>query len=137
MLGVEHQCIHHPAAHQQGIEGPLNEVSCTQVIGLFGVDSRLLCGDHDHRNFLDPVLMVHGLQYLKAIHFRHDDIQQEKINEGVLLHQLQGFPSVFYLHDIVVLSQHFPQQTAVHGRIIRNEYFLSVLHKRVLQLPII
>ncbi len=86
MLGVEHQCIHHPAAHQQGIEGALNEVCCTQIIGPFGVDSRLLCGNHDHRNFLYPVLMVHCFQHLKAIHFRHDDIQQEKVNEGVFLH---------------------------------------------------
>ena len=53
--------------------------------------------DHHHRNFLDLAVVVHRDQYVKAVHLRHDHIQQDKVDIGVRPQQLDRACAVFRL----------------------------------------
>ena len=122
LLGVEQGGVDHPAVDQQGVEGAGDEVGDAQVVGPLDMGGRGLGGDHDDRDILNPVVPVHDGQHLKAVHLRHDDVQQKQVDlHVVLLNRAYRLQAVFGFQDLVFLPQHVRQDGAVHLRIVRNQ----------------
>lgn len=66
-------------------------------------------------------LRVHLAQHRKAVHDRHDDVQQDQRNAGVVLLQHgQAFPAVRRLQNVVVAAQDLRQNGAVHLGVVHN-----------------
>ena len=71
---------------------------------------------------------VHRVQDLKAVHHRHDDVQQDQRNGGVVLVQhRQTFLPVGGLQNIVITAEDLGQNRAVHLGIVYDQDILAGL----------
>ena len=96
LLGVQLDGVGHAAVHDTRIEGAVDVIAGSQLIGAPDRGVGVVAGDHDDRGILDGVVGVHGLEHLEAVHHGHVDVQQHQCNiSGFRLHFFQAFPSVF------------------------------------------
>ena len=114
LLAVQHQGVDHTAAHHRHIKGAADIVGRAQIVGALYERGGVFGRDHDDRQFVDPVILIHGSQHIEAVFYRHHDVQQQQINAAVFLDHFDGLLSVFCFQDLVFLAQHFGKDGAVH-----------------------
>lgn len=105
LLGSQYQRVDHAAAHDHAVERAADIVGNAEVVRALDVLDAVLRRDHHHRDILDLAVVVHRDQYVKAVHLRHDHIQQDKVDIGVRPQQLDRACSVFRLDKIVFVTQ--------------------------------
>ena len=105
LLGGQYQRVDHAAAHDHAVERAADIVGNAEVVRTLDVLDAVLRRDHHHRDILDLAVVVHRGQYVKAVHLRHDHIQQDKVDIGVRPQQLDRACSVFRLDKIVFVTQ--------------------------------
>ena len=128
LLGVQQEGVDDAAADHTGGKGAADVVQSAQLKGAVDIGAAHLGGDHDGGHILGPAAAVHFLQHLKAVHLRHDDIQQQGGDLALVhLQRRDGLPTVRRLDDLEVAVQHIGQHGAVHLGIIRDQQ-LSSLH---------
>ena len=105
LLGGQYQRVDHAAAHDHAVERAADIVGNAEVIRALDVLDAVLRRDHHHRNILDLAVVVHRGQHVKAVHLRHDHIQQDKVDIGVRPQQLDRACAVFRLDKIVFITK--------------------------------
>ena len=121
LLGVELDRVENAAVDDARIERAADIVRDAQLVGVAHNGVGVLARDHDDGDVLDPVAAVHLAQHRKAVHDRHDDVQQDQRNAGaVLLQHGQAFPAVRRLQNVVVAAQDLRQNGAVHLGVVHN-----------------
>ena len=105
LFGSQYQRVDHAAAHDHAVERAADIVGNAEVVRALDVLDAVLRRDHHHRDILDLAVVVHRGQYVKAVHLRHDHIQQDKVDIGVRPQQLDCACSVFRLDKIVFVTQ--------------------------------
>ena len=125
LFPVEQDGIGHAAVDHQRVKGAADKVGTAQAVGPLHVGGGGLCGDHNDRHVIDPVVLVHDLQDLESVHVRHDDVQQQEVDLRLILSQdLHGPAAVLGLYDLVLIAEHIGQNGTVHFRVVRDQYFL-------------
>ena len=115
LLGVEHNRVDNTPAHHHHVEGPADVVGHTHIIRVLYKVVGALCGDHDNRHAINPIIFVHGGQYIEAVHIGHNKIQKDQGNLLLLLlEDGDGLKAVLRLHDVIGLLQHRAQDFPVH-----------------------
>ena len=128
LLGVEHQRIDDAAAHDGHIERAADVVCRTEVIRAFDIAGCVLGRDHDDRDLVDPVIFVHHSQHVEAVHLRHHDVQQQKIDVRAGLQNADSLAAILGLQNFVTVAQHFGQDGAVHRRVVGDQDFSFLVH---------
>ena len=128
LLGVELDGVKDAPVDDARVKGAADIVRDAHLVGVTHDRVGVLAGNHDDRDILNPVVAVHGSQHFKAVHHRHDDVQQNQRNAGaVLLQHGQAFRAVGGLQYIVVAAQNLRQNRAVHLGIINDQDVLAGL----------
>ena len=96
------------------IKGAADIVGRAQIVGALYERGGVFGRDHDDRQFVDPVILIHGSQHIETVFYRHHDVQQQQINAAVFLDHFDGLLAVFCFQDLVFLAQHFGKDGAVH-----------------------
>ena len=121
LLGVQLDGVGHAAVHDTRIEGAVDIIAGSQLIGTPDRGVGVVAGDHNDRGILDGVVGIHGFQHFKAVHHGHIDIQQHQRNvPGLRLQCFQAFPSVFRFENVVTVPQDLCQHHAVHFRVVHK-----------------
>ena len=80
LIGIDQQCIFHSALHDHGVKRAADIVRDAELIcsgyGLCSVVGR----DDDDGDLVCPAALMHDAQHLKAVHLRHIEIQQHKVD---------------------------------------------------------
>ena len=114
LFGIKFNCIKYPAVHDLRIKRAVDIIHNSHLIRFPYKCLRVLAGDHDHRNVVDPVLCSHGGQHFEAIHHRHDNVQQYKGNIPlILLQDIHTFFSVLSLQNIKFISENLCKDRTV------------------------
>ena len=125
LIDVEIQRILYAPTHDVDIERTRDVVGDAERIGVLHRLHRLLRGDHDHRDLLNPVVAVHLLEHLEAVHLRHIDVEQYQIDGDVFLQDPKCLAPIRGLDVIVLIAEHVAQHHAIHLRIVHDEYCLT------------
>ena len=128
LLAVQHQGVDDAAAHDRHIERTADVVGRAKVIRALDKRGRALGRDHNDRQLVDPVILVHGGQHIKAVLYGHHNVQQQQVNVAVLLDHFDGLLAVFCFQDLVFFTQHFGKDRTIHLRIIGNQDPLFIAH---------
>ena len=104
LIHVQIQRILHAPTHDVDIERPRDVVGDAERIGVLHRLHGLLRGDHDDRNLLDPVVAVHLLEHLEAVHLRHVDVEQNQIDGHVFLQDPKCLAPIRSLDVIVLIT---------------------------------
>ena len=74
LLGVQRDGILHPMAHDPCVKGAADVVGSTHLKGTVD-DRRIHLGrNNNDRNGIRPVVLLHMIQYRKAVHLRHHQV---------------------------------------------------------------
>ncbi len=124
LLAVKQNGVDHPAMDDQRVKGPADKIRHAQLIGPLHMAGTVFCGDHNHRDILNPVVFVHDVQHFKSVHIGHHNIQQDKGDPDSLLQRFYRLPAVLRLDNIILVSQHICQNSAVQLGIVHNQNFM-------------
>ena len=114
LLGVELDGVEHAPVNDLCVKGAVDVVDDTEIERLPDDVLGIRAGDHDDRNILDHILLRHRLEHREAVHGRHDDVQQDRADIGLVLPQhLHADRTVFRLDDLVITAQDLCEQRAV------------------------
>ena len=78
LLGIQQDGVHHPVVDDQRVKGAADKVGDAQLVGPLDLGGAGFGGNHDNGYVLNPLPLVHDHQHLEAVHFRHDNIQQNQ-----------------------------------------------------------
>ena len=59
------------------IKWSVDVIRYTHLVGFLDTGRRILTGDHDYRNIINPLIFIQKLQNLKSIHDRQRNIMRE------------------------------------------------------------
>ena len=80
LFGIKHERIFHPLLNHKRIKGTADIVCNSHFIRTLHIRGGAFRRNHDHRDIGNHMIFIHHSQYLKAVHQRHHDIQQEQVN---------------------------------------------------------
>ena len=127
LLGVQQDGIDDAAADDACGEGAVDVVRRAQLKGAVDIRAARLRRDHDGGDRLGPAAALHLLQHLKAVHLRHDDVQQQGRDLALVhLQRGDGLMAVHSLDDLEIMIQHIGQHGTVHLRIICDQQFPAI-----------
>ena len=106
LLGGQYQRVDHAAADDHAVERAADIVGNAEVVRVLDVLNAVLRRDHHHRDILNLAVVVHRGQHIKAVHLRHDHIQQDKVYIGVRPQQLDRAGAVLRLDKIVFVTKY-------------------------------
>ena len=128
LFGVEHEHVLHPAHHHDPLERAADIICHAQIIGALDAGRVLGGTDHNDRDLFQPGVAPHDPQHIKAVHFRHDQVQQHQRNICAPAQDLHCTHAVFRFQIFIAVAQNFFQQGAVDLRIIHDQDFLFWVH---------
>ena len=131
LLGVQHQDVLHPAQDHDPLEGAADIVCHTQIVGALDVGSILCRRDDDDRDLVQPCVVLHHPQHVKAIHARHHQVQQQQGDIRALPHQLHRCCAVLGLQIVIAIAQYLLEQGTVDLGIIRDQNLRFLVHGHV------
>ena len=110
----------------QRVKRTTYKIRHTHLIGPLHMYAGILRRDHDHRNILNPAMLIHQCEDSEAVHLRHYNVQQQQ-RDGipVLLKKGNRLHAILCLHNIILIPQHIRQNRPVHLRIVCNQNGLS------------
>lgn len=111
---VQQHRVHDAATDDIRHERAAHIVHRAELEGLVDIGAARLGRDHDDRNVVDPVILVHRGQHLEAVHLRHHDVQQQHLDLAMMAPAGgDRLLSVGDLEDAEVMLQHIDQKGAV------------------------
>ena len=131
LLGVQHEDILHPAQDHNPLEGAADIVCHTQIIGTLNVGGILCRRDDDDRDLVQPCVILHHSQHVKAIHARHHQVQQQQGDIRALPHQFHCRCAILRLQIVIAIAQYLLEQGTVDLGIIRDQNLRFLVHGHV------
>ena len=131
LLGVQHEDILHPAYNHDPLEGAADIVCHTQIIGTLNVGGILCRRDDDDRDLVQPCVILHHPQHVKAIHARHHQVQQQQGDIRALPHQFHCRCAILRLQIVIAIAQYLLEQGTVDLGIIRDQNLRFLVHGHV------
>ena len=131
LLGVQHEDILHPAQDHDPLEGAADIVCHTQIIGTLNVGGILCRRDDDDRDLVQPCMILHHPQHVKAIHARHHQVQQQQGDIRALPHQFHCRCAILRLQIVIAIAQYLLEQGTVDLGIIRDQDLRFLVHGHV------
>ena len=128
LLCVKHERILHPAQHHDPLERAADVIGHAHIIGALDASGVLCRADHNDRDFLLPCIALHHPQHIKAVHFRHDQVQQHQRDIGASAQNFDRAQAVLGFQIFVALTQNLLEHGAVDLRVIHDQYFLFWFH---------
>ena len=128
LLCVKHERILHPAQHHDPLERAADVIGHAHIIGALDASGVLCRADHNDRDFLLPCIALHHPQHIKAVHFRHDQVQQHQRDIGASAQNFDRAQAVLGFQIFVALAQNLLEHGAVDLRVIHDQYFLFWFH---------
>ena len=128
LLCVKHERILHPAQHHDPLERAADVIGHAHIIGALDASGVLCRADHNDRDFLLPCIALHHPQHIKAVHFRHDQVQQHQRDIGASAQNFDRAQAVLGFQIFVALTQNLLEHSAVDLRVIHDQYFLFWFH---------
>ena len=113
--------VMYPAADHMGFKGFGHNINSTQIKSPHFIIRRIPAGNHDYRELVRQLCLLHALQYFIAVFHRHDNIQQ---NRGygvlILLYQIKRLFAIFGFQNIIFSLKDIPKKHPVKLHIIYN-----------------
>ena len=131
LLGVQHEDILHPAQHHDPLERTADIIRYTQIVGALYVGSILCRRDDDDRDLVQPCVVLHHPQHVKAVHARHHQIQQKQGDIRALPHQFHCRCAVLCFQIVIAIAQYLLEQGTVDLGIIRDQDLRFLVHGHV------
>ena len=131
LLGVQHEDILHPAQHHDPLEGTADIIRYTQIVGTLYVGSILCRRDDDDRDLVQPCVVLHHPQHVKAVHARHHQIQQKQGDIRALPHQFHRCCTILCFQIVIAIAQYLLEQGTVDLGIIRDQDLRFLVHGHV------
>ena len=131
MLGVQHEDILHPAQHHDPLEGTADIVRYPQIVGALNVGGVLCRRNDDDRDLVQPCVVLHHPQHIKAVHAGHHQVQQQQRDIRALPHQLHCRCAVLCFQVVIAIAQYLLEQGTVDLGIIRDQDLRFLVHGHV------
>ncbi len=124
LVHVQVRHVIHSLFNQHVVEGLSDKIGSAVLEALTLNLHRIFPTDYKDGDFIQPAFLFHDLQYCKAIHFGHNQIQQHhRYIFMKFLQPLQRFPAVRRFHHRMLILQYFRQNITVQFHIIYYQYF--------------
>ena len=131
LLGVQHEDILHPAQHHDPLEGTADIVRYPQIVGALDVGGVLCRRNDDDRDLVQPCVVLHHPQHIKAVHAGHHQIQQQQRDIRALPHQFHCRCAVLCFQIVIAIAQYLLEQGTVDLGIIRDQDLRFLVHGHV------
>ena len=131
LLGVQHQDVLHPAQDHDPLEGAADIVCHAQIVGALNVGGILCRRDNDDRDLVQPCVVLHHPQHVKAVHARHHQVQQQQGDIRALPHQLHRRCAVLCFQIVIAIAQYLLEQGTVDLGIVRDQDLRFFVHGHV------
>lgn len=131
LLGVQHEDILHPAYDHDPLEGTADIVCHTQIVGALNVGGILCRRNDDDRDLVQPCVVLHHPQHIKAVHAGHHQIQQQQGDIRALPHQFHRRCAVPRFQIVIAIAQYLLEQGTVDLGIIRDQDLRFLVHGHV------
>ena len=131
LLGIQHQDVLYPAQHHDPFKGAADIVRYAQIVGTLDVGSILCRRDDDDRDLVQPCMVLHHPQHVKAVHARHHQIQQQQGDIRALPHQLHRRCAVLGFQIVIAIAQYLLEQGTVDLGVIRDQDLRFFVHGHV------
>ena len=131
LLSVQHEDILHPAQHHDPLEGTADVVRYPQIVGALNAGGVLCRRNDDDRDLVQPCVVLHHPQHVKAVHARHHQIQQQQRDIRALPHQLHRRCAVLGFQIVIAIAQYLLEQGTVDLGIIRDQDLRFLVHGHV------
>ena len=106
LLRIKFDRIKYSPMNNFCIEWSVDVIRYPHLVGLFDTGRRILTGDHDHRNIIDPLIFIQELQNFKSIHDRHHNIEKHKRDTGSIFPDDRNtFLPILCLQDLKFISE--------------------------------
>ena len=131
LLGVQHEDILHPAQHHDPLEGTADIVRSPQIVGALDVGGVFCRRNDDDRDLVQPCVVLHHPQHIKAVHAGHHQVQQQQRDIRALPHQLHCRCAVLRFQIVIAIAQYLLEQGTVDLGIIRDQDLRFLVHGHV------
>ena len=131
LLGVQHEDILHPAQHHDPLEGTADIIRYPQIVGALDVCGVLCRRNDDDRDLVQPCVILHHPQHIKAVHAGHHQVQQQQRDIRALPHQLHCRCAVLCFQIVIAIAQYLLEQGTVDLGIIRDQDLRFLVHGHV------
>ena len=103
----------------------------TQIVGALDVGGILCRRDDDDRDLVQPCVVLHHPQHIKAVHAGHHQVQQQQRDIRALPHQLHCRCAVLCFQVVIAIAQYLLEQGTVDLGIIRDQDLRFLVHGHV------
>ena len=131
LLSVQHEDILHPAQDHDALKRAADVVRYAQIVGALNVGGVLCRRNDDDRDLVQPCVVLHHPQHVKAVHARHHQIQQQQGDIRALPHQLHCRCAVLGFQIVIAIAQYLLEQGTVDLGIIRDQDLRFLVHGHV------
>ena len=131
LLSVQHEDILHPAQHHDPLEGAADIVRYAQIVGALDAGGILCRRDDNDRDLVQPCVVLHHPQHVKAVHARHHQVQQQQRDIHALPHQFHCRCAVLGFQIVIAIAQYLLEQGTVDLGIIRDQDLRFLVHGHV------